>query len=76
MEHLKDKIRDHLNELTLDMWEFGGVGINGKNYVAECIYSAAKESEASKNSKIIEYIERKYGIVVNREDLDNFIERI
>lgn len=36
---------------------------------------AAKESEASKNSKIIEYIERKYGIVVNREDLDNFINR-
>ncbi len=74
MENLKDKIRDHLNELTIEhWWDYGDfTEIRDKDYVAECIFSAAKEE----NSKIIEYLERKYGIVVNREDLDNFIERL
>lgn len=81
MKNLKDKIRDHLNELTVEhWWDYGDYEeIRDKDYVAECIFVdcflAAKESEASKNSKIIEYIERKYGIVMNKEDLDNFINR-
>jgi len=34
-------------------------------------YKSAKEE----NNKLIEYIEHKYGIVINREDLDNFLNR-
>jgi len=41
----------------------------------ECFIAGAEWAVKEENSKIIECIERKYGIVVNREDLDNFIEK-
>lgn len=32
-------------------------------------------AQKEENSKLINYIERKYGIVINRVDLDNFLNR-
>ncbi len=74
MENLKDKIRDHLNELTVEQWwDYGDfTEIRDKDYVAECIFVDCFSAQ----NKIIEYIEHKYGIVINREDLDNFIEKL
>lgn len=71
---MKDKIKGRLNELNVETWwDYGDfTEIRDKDYVAECIY----EDFLSAGSKIIEYIERKYGIVINKEDLDNFIERL
>ncbi len=74
MENLKDKIRDRLEELNIETWwDYGDfTEIRDKDYVAECIFVDCFLA----NSEIIEYIEHKYGIVVNKDDLDNFIERL
>jgi len=71
---MKDKIKDSLNELTVETWwDYGDyTEIRDKDYVASCIYDDFFEEQ----QLILEYIERKYGVVINREDLDNFIERL
>jgi len=50
MENLKDKIRDHLNELTVEQWwDYGDfTEIRDKDYVAECIYVDVLETYAWK----------------------------
>lgn len=43
---------------------------------AKDIFEAGYEiAQKENNSRLIEYIERKYGIVINRTDLDNFLNR-
>lgn len=71
---MKEKIRNHLDELTIEKWwDYGEYEeIRDKDYVAECIFVDCFLAQ----NKIIEYIERKYGIVINRENLDKFIERM
>ena len=39
------------------------------------LFDAQKSAIKENNSKLIEYIERKYGIIINRTDLDNFLNR-
>jgi len=71
---MKDLIRERLEELTIEKWwDYEEIG--GKGYVAECIFEDFILAQKDKNSKLIEYIERKYGIVINRTDLDNFLNR-
>ena len=71
---MKDLIKNRLEELTIEKWwDYEEIG--GKEYVAECIFVDFILAQKDKNSKLIEYIERKYGIVINKPDLDNFLNR-
>lgn len=47
----------------------------GINWADEHYFLSGAKFAQKKNSKLIEYIEHKYGIVVNREDLNNFLNR-
>lgn len=74
---MKDLIRNRLDELTIEKWwDYGDFEeIRDKDYIAECIFVDFILAQKENNSKLIEYIERKYGIVINRTDLDNFLNR-
>lgn len=41
----------------------------------EIFIDGYKSAQKENNSKLINYLERKYGIVINRTDLDNFLNR-
>lgn len=74
---MKEKIRERLDELTFENWRDYGdyTKVKDKDYVAECIFEDFISAQKENNSKLVEYIERKYGIVINGTDLDNFLNR-